>query len=230
MYWIQTLLAKIIGRFHPSIGHNVEKMKALKKAFFWVNMDHTEGDYLEFGVLEGTSMISAMENHVAMEKIYGKQKRTFWGFDSFAGFEYSVEADKHPYWEKGAFKSEYEAVRRRLERVFNNRSKWNLVPGLIEDTVGGKKPKDLGIEKIAIAFIDCDLGEPTRVALEFISSALVEGGIIIFDDYFAYKGNSNKGEAGAFREFCEKHPEFEFRRLFDYGLGSQGFIISRIKS
>ena len=50
-------------------------------------------------------------------------------------------------------------------------------------------------------FIDTDLMNPSKIALDFIKPILQQGSIIILDDYFAYKGNSNKGTAGALKNF-----------------------------
>jgi hypothetical protein len=49
--------------------------------------------------------------------------------------------------------------------------------------------------------IDCDLKEPTKLALEFIKSSIQEGTIILFDDYAFFKGSKDKGEYGAFADF-----------------------------
>ena len=76
--------------------------------------------------------------------------------------------------------------------------------------------------------IDCDLKEPTRLALEFIKPAIQEGTIILFDDFAFFKGNEEKGECGAFNVFRKKYPEILFRRIFDYGYGSRAFIAYKI--
>ena len=102
-----------------------------------------------------------------------------------------------------------------------------MTPGWVEDTIGGKTAPEIGAPLVAIAFIDVDLGEPTRVALDFLKPALQVGSIIVFDDYLAYRGSLEKGVAGAFKDFQERNPEMQFRRAFDYGYGGQGFVRSR---
>ena len=77
--------------------------------------------------------------------------------------------------------------------------------------------------------IDCDLHTPAKIALDFIKDSLQEGSILLLDDYFAYKGNKKKGVSGAFELFKSANKNFEFRRMFDYGLGGVAFIISRIR-
>ena len=82
--------------------------------------------------------------------------------------------------------------------------------------------------KARIVMIDCDLKESARLALEFIKPAIQEGTIILFDDYVFFKGNIEKGEYGAFKDFQKKYPEIVFRRIFDYGYGSRAFIVHKI--
>ena len=98
------------------------------------------------------------------------------------------------------------------------------------------KPRDieyittiyLNIDKARVVMIDCDLKESTKLALEFIKPAIQEGTIILFDDFVFFKGNENKGEYGAFKDFRKKYPEILFRRIFDYGYGSKAFVAYKI--
>ena len=76
--------------------------------------------------------------------------------------------------------------------------------------------------------IDCDLKEPTELALNFSKSVLQKGTIILFDDYIYYKGNENKGEFGAFKRFKNENPNLKFREAFEYGYGSRAFIVTEV--
>ncbi len=53
--------------------------------------------------------------------------------------------------------------------------------------------------------------------------------VIILDDFYSFKGASNKGVAGAFNEFCQDNPGLLFRKVFDYGYGGVAYILSEIK-
>ncbi len=225
-HWLQTLAVRSLARVHPAIEHNLGKAEALKKAFFSCYLEAVPGDYVEFGVYEGTSFIAALECHRKYDAAEPPPRR-FWGFDSFeAGFKYFDDKDRHPYFREGEFQSSYERTRRRVERAFAGRAEWRLTKGFFEETVAGKAPAELGIERVAVALIDCDLGAPARIALDFLAPALQSGSVIILDDYFAYKGRADSGVAGAFADFRRDHPELGFRRLLDYGHGGRGFILS----
>ncbi|MBS0208540.1 MAG: class I SAM-dependent methyltransferase [Planctomycetes bacterium] len=224
--WLQSFVIKRIARLSVPIEHNVEKVRALKKAFYLANCEAVAGDYLEFGMYEGSSFIAALECHEST-KGQEAQPRKFWGFDSFEGFRYSTDADQHPFFRPGEFKSSYQKTLSRLSGQFGRRAEWDVLPGYIEDTIGKKTPDELGIQKIAVALIDCDLGEPARVALEFMAPVLQPGSVIVLDDFFAYAGSNERGVAGAFANFQKSHPELVFRRLLDYGYGGQAFIVAK---
>ena len=68
----------------------------------------------------------------------------------------------------------------------------------------------------------------TILALNFARPSFQEGTIIIFDDFNFYKGNSNKGEYGAFEEFKSRNPNIKFRKIFDYGYSGRAFIIANL--
>ncbi len=224
-HWLQTKVVQLVASYHPMIGHNIDKIRALQKAFYLVNLDRIPGDYVEFGMYEGTSFIGAYESD-KRSRIAPAPTRAFWGYDSFGGFKYSSEADAHPFYVEGDFKSSYEKTRKRIARHFRDRAKWTITPGWLEDTILGRTAPEMGIEKVAVAFIDLDLGRPSAIALDFLRPALQPGSIIMLDDYFSYRGSMTRGVAGAFAEFCRKHPKLHFRRVFDYGFVGQGFMLS----
>lgn len=228
-FWLQTLAAKLITSVHPAIEHNVQKIAALKRAFYLCNLEAVPGDYLEFGMYEGTSFIGAFEaNRCGRDN--NTPERAFHGYDSFEGFKYFSGNDQHPFFAEGAFKSSYQATRKRVDRHFGNRAVWSITPGYVEDTIGGKDCRKCGIEKIAIVFIDLDLGSPARIALDFVRPALQQGSILVFDDFFAYSGSLQKGVAGSFESFRRQHPELRFRHLLDYGYGGSAFVLGDIEA
>ena len=50
---------------------------------------------------------------------------------------------------------------------------------------------------------------------------------MLIDDFYSYKGSSKLGTYGAFLKFESEHPEWKFRRIFDYGYGGVGMIASK---
>ena len=66
-------------------------------------------------------------------------------------------------------------------------------------------------DKKAAAFmhIDCDLYSATKTVLERLAPLLVEGTIIVFDEYFNYPG-WQQGEFKAFAEFIDSQERFGY--------------------
>ncbi len=222
-HFLQELVVKIIASIHPSIEHNIDKVKMLKKAFFHCELEEIEGAYFEFGTYEGTSLYAAVQNH---RKIKSKIPRKFYGYDSFDdGFKYFNEKDQHPFFKEGDFVSSYEKAKKRFKKFKNV----ELIKGYFEETVGGKDISQMYPgEKCAIIFIDCDLMGPALVSLEFIKPILQRGSVIVLDDFWAYRGDNKRGTRGALGTFLKDNPNIKLREYYNYGHGGKSFIVSEI--
>ena len=220
---MQDLVIRLVTAVHPSIMHNLGKMEALKKAFWLCELEQVEGDYFEFGVYEGASLLTAALAH---RKNAPKLARRFFGFDSFDdGFKYFDERDRHPFFREGDFVSSFAKVSRRLRRF----PEVQLIKGYFEQTIAGKSAADVvGATRAAVVFIDCDLMGPARIALDFVGPLLQPGTIVILDDYYAYRGDEARGTAGAWRAFLESRPDVRARDLAPYGYGGRIFIVSAV--
>jgi hypothetical protein len=226
LYFLQNIIIKMVAGIPPAVVHNLGKIFAIKNAFFHCFMERVEGDYVEFGVYEGTSLISAF----AMAHALGDSaNRKFFGFDSFQGFNIREASDKHPFFQEGGLKGEYDFVQRRVSRAIGKQAEFRLIKGYYEDVLKGKSPQDIGISQAALVLIDCDLKSSTEAALNFIKSALAEGSIIILDDYFSYKGSLEKGVAGAFEEFKANNKHIHFRQMCTYAQGGAVFVVSKME-
>lgn len=213
---VQDTYIKFNSFIPPSVIHNTEKHTILKKALFYKHIENIKGDYLEFGVYEGTSLKGA----ATYWKKIGKEKINFYGFDSFTGMKIE-KGDEHPFYGTFDFSTEFQEIKKR----FKNFPEVKLVKGLFQETL--KKPqKEYGINKAAIVFIDCDLHSAAKLTFNFIKNIVQEGTILILDDYFNYKADKNKGVQAAFSEFC-KNNKIECQELIRYGIGGIVFIINK---
>jgi O-methyltransferase len=220
----QNLAGTLISWISPMIEHNIGKYIAIKKAFYLTALEKIEGDYLEFGVFTGGAFVFATKANKRMKWINHQDTR-FFGFDSFQGFGEMETTDQHPFYKDDTFAVNFDKVRKNIL----NQTKGNevhLIKGYFNETLDGHKPTEYGIKKAKIIFIDCDLKGPARSALSFCKDLIQEGTILIMDDYFSYKGNSDLGISGAFKEFQIENPNYEWRRLFHYGYLGQTFICS----
>ena len=77
----------------------------------------------------------------------------------------------------------------------------------------------------SIVMIDCDLYESTSLVLEFITDLIQEGTILIFDDWFAYRGSPLKGEQRAVSEWIRKNPHIQLSAFAQDGPTQRAFIV-----
>lgn len=223
-FLFQNLASWIWARIPSVIAHNLEKYSALHKAFYLTGLEQLEGDYLEFGVFTGSSFVFATRIHRRLSYL-GAIGTRFFGFDSFSGFGKVTEKDSHPFYLDSIFQVSAKKVRKNISRKARG-CETHLIEGYFENTLKGRTALDLGIKKARIVFIDCDLLDPSALALDFILPTLQSGTVLIMDDFFSYRGNPTRGVCGAFEALNRKHPELKWRHIGDYGMGGVIFILN----
>ena len=65
---LQKIPSIIFANLNPAITHNLEKYKAIKKAFYISSIEEIHGDYFEFGVFTGSSFCHSIRCAKALEK------------------------------------------------------------------------------------------------------------------------------------------------------------------
>jgi hypothetical protein len=141
-----------------------------------------DGLYAEFGVYKGDSI-----NRLARLRPH----QMFYGFDSFEGLPES--------WTLGARTGAF-SVGGRFPAVHGNVV---LVKGFFEQTL----PDFVAAcdkKAVALLHVDCDLYSATKTVLDRLAPLLVEGSVIVFDEYFNYPG-WQQGEFKAFAGFIDSH-------------------------
>lgn len=101
----------------------------------------------------------------------------------------------------------------------------DLVEGSFDETLPASIPSKYA--KAAVVHIDCDLYESTKTVFDAVAPALQDGTVALFDDWFHYRGNPNKGEARAFHEFLEAHDEWRAQPYRAYGTFCNSFVLYR---
>jgi len=149
---------------------------------------HLEGDIVECGVAYG-AQIAAMKL-AAPEKLV-------WAYDSYEGIQLAGKNDNAQPGIDGALDPNREIPEDLLvssgisacskREVIKNIQRWNLDPngfrfieGWVQNTLGvpGNLP-----EKICVLRLDMDMHDPTLFALEHMFPLLVDGGVLIIDDW-----------------------------------------------
>ena len=222
--FLQNFVSTIISKTNPAVIHNIEKYVTIQKIVFLNSSERQEGDYLEFGVYTGSSFCHAIRCFKECETFNPKQNLTnFFGFDSFEGFGELNENDKHPFYIDQNFQTKYNDVKKRVAKAISNWSKAVLIKGFFNDTLS-VAPKDYGIKKARIVFIDSDTYSSAKYAFDFIKEIVTPGTHIILDDFYNYRGNPNKGIASAFNEFIT-NSKYSYRKILDYGVGGIAVVL-----
>jgi O-methyltransferase len=196
----------------------------LDLAMQFVMMSEIPGDYLEFGVFEGDSFVTAFR----LAKRYRLTRMMFYAFDSFAGLPdvADVDAIGHPGLSKGQLSSG--GVERFKEMVSHrgvDLQRVVLVPGYFADSLHEGTKGTLSLRTAAIVYIDCDLYASTVPILNFIRDYIQDGTILIFDDWFLFKGHPDRGEQRAFREWLDVNRDIRVSEFHRFGWHGNSFIV-----
>jgi len=158
------------------------------------------GDIVECGVFRGASLM----RFIMFQQLFGLRiKKKVIGFDMFGKFPLtSYKPDRvhvlRFICETGGGKSISKTALERYIRA-KNFTDFELVKGDICKTVPKFIKKNPNL-KISILNIDTDLYEPTKVIIQYLAPRVVKGGVIIFDNY-----NVFPGETEIAGEFSKKH-------------------------
>ena len=204
-----------------------EKEQMANVAMQYVRSNCVPGDYLEFGSYEGNSFISAY--HLAQAQ--GLQDMRFYSFDSFRGLpEFKGidqdRADAIQYY-PGDFACDIQTFRRNLRSSGVGLAKVQLIEGFYEDSLKEELKAKLPIRAAAVVMVDCDLYESARLVLDFVTDYLVHGSILMFDDWYNFKGDPQRGEQRAFYEWLARNPAIKTSRYLNFGWHGLSFIILR---
>lgn len=101
-----------------------------------------------------------------------------------------------------------------------------IVPGFYDETLTADTKEQLSLQRAAIILIDCDLYESTVPVLEFITDLVDQGTILIFDDWYRFKGDPNKGEQRACNEWLQKNPHINLVQYWQQGPQSVAFLVN----
>lgn len=134
-----------------------------------------DGDLVECGVSVGHGLLTLILLSETM------RPRTYYGYDSFAGFPAPSHKDVGTAVPHGYYASAPELVVRVLTEGGIEpsviRERVRLVRGLFDDTLHQHTGP------IALLHVDGDLYESTRVVLDRLYDRVRRGGVILFDDY-----------------------------------------------
>jgi hypothetical protein len=181
------------------------------------------GAYLEFGVWRGSTF--AQFHHALRRQ---RLNMDMYAFDSFEGLPLPAGIDALPGYEPfcagqfGCTVSQFEdelAVRGVPE------SAYTIVPGFYDQTLTVDLAEKHGITHAALVWIDCVLYESARTVLEFLGPLMQDGTLLMFNDYYRFKGHPDLGERRAFAEFLRAWPMVRVTDYARFSSVGQAYIV-----
>jgi len=178
------------------------------------------GDYLEFGVFNGSSIGSAYMTAKDMN-----QSINFFGFDSFDGLPDGTD-EEHDILQKGFYRCPFEKTKECLGRRGVNPDDITWVMGVYSESLTDEAIETHGIGNIGIVFVDCDTYSSSKEVLNFLAPLITSPAIICFDDWRLYDMDiKGTGEYRSFNEFMEKYTHIKAKRIRSYNRKSESFLL-----
>ncbi|MDE0863626.1 MAG: class I SAM-dependent methyltransferase [Rubripirellula sp.] len=208
---------------------SIERLNGLCEAVRYLSENKIEGDIVECGVWRGGSMMAI----ASMLSRFDDQDRELFLFDTFEGMSEPTEHDVSiggvtaetllDEEDIGDAKSVWcvsslAEVKSNMAKMDYPTEKVHFIPGKVEDTIPANGPG-----KIALLRLDTDWYESTAHELEHFFSRLVDGGVLIVDDYGHWQGARK-----AVDEYFEKHGIGMLLQRLDY-TGRIGIYHAEVK-
>jgi hypothetical protein len=160
-----------------------------------------DGYYMEFGCH------GARTFRLAWDAFHFLFDRTYIGFDSFEGLPPIEPDDRMPIWSPGALATTESDFRRCALAHGIPPDRLRTVKGWFEQSLTPELADELLPTRAAVIYVDCDLYASTVPVLRFARPFFQRGTVLVFDDWFCFHGDPERGQRRAFREFCGRHPE-----------------------
>ncbi len=198
--------------------------EAIRKSFQYLMQQNggVTGDYYEFGLFRGYTLEQAWQHCREL----GLGDLHFHGFDSFVGLPPATGIDQaEGRFFKGQFACSLKAVKANLKSKGVDLGQVNLIKGYYEDSLTPALREQYTFKPAAVVMLDCDYYSSTTTALNWMEPYLRPGTILLFDDWYAFGGSEELGQQKAYREFLERHPEYQSEALWEFKDNGKAFVL-----
>lgn len=168
---------RILPEVHDFTQLTMEPMWSLYEAVRYIVSKDIKGDLVECGVFFGGAVMLATKTLLALNDT----SRVLWLYDSFQGFVGQQAPDDRT-WYGDSIKNvlpDFDLIATaNVESVGYPIEKIKFVKGDIETTAKNNQNRE-----IALLRLDTDTYHSTKAELEYFFPKLVDGGVVIIDDY-----------------------------------------------
>lgn len=176
------------------------------------------GSYAEFGVFDGHTFA------IAFHALRNTCER-FYAYDSYAGIRGAMESETGKY-RDGDYFANFETFVANMRLAKVDLKRVTCVRGSFQETLR-KAPSEHQLGPVSVAHIDVDVYEPAKLALDYLSSVLQQGALVLFDDYDQMGASNQRGERRAIKEWLAENPQFALEPYRNYATFGRSFIFDR---
>lgn len=191
--------------------------------FKFIYVNKVAGNFAEFGTYKGRSAKFAFDslNHFKRLNLFKK----YYFFDSFKGLPDLSAKDlqnNSNNFQKNQYSSSIDIFKKNNKKSLEQIS-YEIVNGYFEDTLDKVKLADT----FSFVHIDVDLYSSCKEVLSFLNDNLSDGAVLLFDDYFCYRGRRDSGVQSAFHEWLFKvQNTYSSQEYYKYSTNGCSFIIN----
>ncbi len=186
-----------------------------------------EGDYCEFGVWQGTTFAHAWRT---MGTLFPAMR--FVAYDSFEGLPEPAGIDARDGYTSHFYRAQFACSHadfiRNMRRARVDPARLKTVQGWFSDTLRGPAGATHGVDRIAVAWVDCDLYESTVPVLDYLTPRITEGSVVAFDDWRCYRNLPDHGQQRAVGEWLARNPGLQLRELLSFGWNGVVFTVAGV--
>lgn len=177
------------------------------------------GDYLEFGVCHGSSMICM---HSVIKRFNPNRIRLF-GFDSFEGLPPMPDLNSTgENWRPGDHSFSLQKATSLLTRNGVDWKRTFLIKGWYSETLNEELVMKHNITKASLIMIDCDIYSSAKESLDFCGPLIKDRSMIFFDDW----SKTYQGEVRAFDEFLKENQHIKAEKFGSYKPYGEIFLVT----
>jgi O-methyltransferase len=200
-----------------------EQARMLDMAFEYVAHGGVPGHYLEFGVWHGATFVEAWR---ASQRRHLSEMR-FFAFDSFRGLPRLSDVDRGGEFREGDLAASRDVFEDELRRASVDSSRVTVVEGFFDTTLDRAAQPAIGLDGAAVVWVDCDLYVSALPVLDYVSDLLVDGSVLVFDDWYCFHARPDRGEQRACAEWLDRTPDVTLVPYRDFHWAGRSFIVNR---
>ena len=198
-----------------------DKFAHIMEAINYVRVSQLPTVYFEFGVHSARTFSNAITS-----SRYLNVKFDFFAFDSFAGLPETISEDDG-FFEGGEFKTSVDDFKWIVKKTAGYCMKDDhIIEGFYDSSLTKKLSNNL--PKVGVVHIDVDLYSSTIEVLNFIKPHLVNGTVILFDDWYCFPPGKNMGEKKALDEFLNVNKDIKVELWKSYSTFGKSFIVTEV--